>query len=61
MENSGSYEALLSGDEPGGRIRWPEGHSCATHALAREGQLSEKDMRVTGHGSLVIRVLASSG
>ena len=46
--------------ESGGR-RVTHMPSRATHASAREGQLSEKDMRVTAHGSLVIRVLASSG
>ena len=56
MVDPGSYEALLAGDEPGGRIRWSE-----THASACEGQLLAKDMRVTLRGSLVVGVLASGG
>ena len=61
MEEPGSYEALSMGDEPGGRIRWPEGHSHAIHASALWEQLPKKDTRVTIHGSSVARVLASGG
>ena len=61
MEELGSYEALLMGDEPGGRIWWPEGHSHATHASALWEQLPKKDTRVITHRSSVARVLASGG
>ena len=57
MEEPESYKALSAGDEPSGIIKWQECHSCATHALARGGQLPEKDTR----GSSVAGVLRSSG
>ena len=37
MEELGSYEALLKGDELGGRIWWLEGHSCALMHHPRVG------------------------
>ena len=49
MDDLGSYEALLAGDKPSGRIRWPK------------GQLLEKYTRVTAHESSVAKVLASGG
>ena len=44
MVDPGSYEALKAGDEPSGRIRWPEGDSRATHVSTHEWQLLEKDV-----------------
>ena len=35
--------------------------SCATRASAREGQLPDKDTRLTVRGSSVVGILASSG
>ena len=61
MEVPRSYEAFLVRDKPGRRIQWPEGHSRATHSPTHEGQLPEKDTRVTARGSLVAEVLGSGG
>ena len=51
----------MVGDELSERSQWSEGHSLATHAQTYGGQLPEKDMCMMTHGSLVVRVHASSG
>ena len=51
----------MAGDELSEISQWSEGHSLATHAQTHGGQLPKKDMRMTTHGSLVVRVHASSG
>ena len=61
MEELGSYEALSIGDESGGRSQWSGGHSSATHAPTRGGQVQEKDTRITTRGSSIVGVLAFDG
>ena len=66
MEASDGRTTKLRSSVDERRARWEnlvaeKGHSRATHAPTREGQLSKKDMRMMVHGSLVVEVLTSSG
>ena len=63
MEDTGSYEPLSVGDEPGGKVQLSEGQprNLTHRRMAHEEQSPKEDTRMTAHGRSVTGVLASGG